>query len=199
MENIEYLSEKLILAIHDNLPPEALGFMSKTNFDFLMETVENFPENIGIPVKSRDEKIVWVSSYYLFHLVSSHPFNDGNKRTAFLTLTTFLISNGLLSNYNEEKVSSCLDKINSFVAKGSRPKVAIKLFEEELHDTPEYSLINLLFDLAASEGERVYSSPKEIFGIVNKFIFKFENGKPLPCKKTFFNNFINSIVGKKDK
>lgn len=40
---------------------------------------------------------------YLFHLVMNHPFVDGNKRTAFATMTTFLKMNGCRLNLSQDE------------------------------------------------------------------------------------------------
>lgn len=36
-----------------------------------------------------------MAAAYLFHIVSNHPFLDGNKRTGFITALTFLAINGI--------------------------------------------------------------------------------------------------------
>ncbi|HSW71562.1 MAG TPA: type II toxin-antitoxin system death-on-curing family toxin [Gammaproteobacteria bacterium] len=37
---------------------------------------------------------------YLFHIISNHPFIDGNKRTATATTITFLIANDIQLSYD---------------------------------------------------------------------------------------------------
>lgn len=39
---------------------------------------------------------------YLFHLAKNHPFIDGNKRTAFAVMITFLELNGYQLSLSEE-------------------------------------------------------------------------------------------------
>ena len=40
---------------------------------------------------------------YLFHLAMNHPFVDGNKRTAFAVMVTFLDLNGYTLNLSQEE------------------------------------------------------------------------------------------------
>lgn len=40
---------------------------------------------------------------YLYHIANNHPFVDGNKRTAFATMITFLSLNGYDLNLSEEQ------------------------------------------------------------------------------------------------
>jgi death-on-curing protein len=40
---------------------------------------------------------------YLFHIVSNHPFNDGNKRTGALTAILFLETNVVAIDFCEEE------------------------------------------------------------------------------------------------
>jgi hypothetical protein len=42
-------------------------------------------------------------SAYLFHICSNHPFVDGNKRTAFAAMDTFLRLNGLRLTLSDSK------------------------------------------------------------------------------------------------
>ncbi|MFW9257426.1 type II toxin-antitoxin system death-on-curing family toxin [Nostoc sp. CALU 546] len=40
---------------------------------------------------------------YLYHLAMNHPFIDGNKRTAFAVMLTFLNLNGYILNLSQEQ------------------------------------------------------------------------------------------------
>lgn len=40
---------------------------------------------------------------YLYHLAMNHPFIDGNKRTAFAVMDTFITLNGYSLNLSEEQ------------------------------------------------------------------------------------------------
>jgi len=58
---------------------------------------------------------------YLFHLSKAHAFVDGNKRTAFLAMVTFLQMNGVeLEASEDELFELCLD-----VAEGKLEKAQV--------------------------------------------------------------------------
>lgn len=40
---------------------------------------------------------------YLYHLAMNHPFIDGNKRTAFAVMDTFITLNGYILNLSQEQ------------------------------------------------------------------------------------------------
>jgi death on curing protein len=47
---------------------------------------------------------IWAqAAAYLFHLTMNHPFLDGNKRTAFAVMDTFLRLNGFVFNNSQEQ------------------------------------------------------------------------------------------------
>jgi len=65
-----------------------------------------------------------MAAAYLFHIVSSHPFVDGNKRTGLICALTFLRING-----NEfEKDDSELEQMVMAVAQGAMGKQKIAQF-----------------------------------------------------------------------
>jgi death on curing protein len=68
---------------------------------------------------------------YLFHLVSNHPFLDGNKRTGLAAALAFLGINGVrIEATNEDLVALTLG-----VAKGESTKSAVAVFLRE-HSEP---------------------------------------------------------------
>jgi death-on-curing protein len=55
---------------------------------------------------------------YLYHLAVNHPFLDGNKRTAFAVMDTFLRLNGYrLNSTNEEAYKLVLQRVESKIIK----------------------------------------------------------------------------------
>ncbi len=52
----------------------------------------------------RDTDLPSLAAAYAFALVRNHPYRDGNKRTGFLTLTTFLGINGYELHTTDEDV-----------------------------------------------------------------------------------------------
>lgn len=192
---IVYLSKEFIAIIHDELDLHRKGMELESNLDFLVDTVAEFPENKGIEPEYTD-KLIYIASYYLFHLVEGHPFGDGNKRTAFLSTTGFLFLNSLITKYDEAKVSAYLTKMNTLIYQGMRPKEAVEQFRRELHGTPEFDLIQLLFDLAASEGVQVYQSPLEVFPHMKQLILetKQESGSESFENKPYFLRFFGRVL-----
>lgn len=59
-----------------------------------------------------------MAAAYLFHLVKSHAFNDGNKRIAALAASVFLEVNGLKVTADEDEFEKLvLDAAQSLVTK----------------------------------------------------------------------------------
>ncbi|MGB3651334.1 MAG: type II toxin-antitoxin system death-on-curing family toxin [Rivularia sp. (in: cyanobacteria)] len=64
---------------------------------------------------------------YLYHIAKNHPFIDGNKRTAFAVMDTFLrINNYVLNTNNQETYTLVLQ-----VAQGSIEKKEIANYLEQ--------------------------------------------------------------------
>jgi death-on-curing protein len=64
---------------------------------------------------------------YLYHMAMNHPFIDGNKRTAYAAMDTFLRVNGYTLNLtDEESYALVLD-----VANGRMDKTALAMRLEE--------------------------------------------------------------------
>lgn len=86
-------------------------FISEDNFRYVIETVQD----IGNEAKSYRDTIVRKSAYALYSLVQSHPFWDGNKRTAFAISMFILKANGFrLIATKEQSIEFVLN-----VAKGN--------------------------------------------------------------------------------
>ncbi|AFY59162.1 death-on-curing family protein [Rivularia sp. PCC 7116] len=64
---------------------------------------------------------------YLYHIAKSHPFVDGNKRTAFAVMDTFLRINGYILNTDNEETYILVLK----VADGSFAKKEIAQYLEQ--------------------------------------------------------------------
>lgn len=85
----------------------------------LLESALARPENIA--AYESDADIARFAAAYAFVIVKKHPFIDGNKRTGYVVMETFLIKNGYALN------ATPADKYTTFLqlAEGS-------LSEEEL-------------------------------------------------------------------
>ncbi|MEA5595578.1 type II toxin-antitoxin system death-on-curing family toxin [Rivularia sp. UHCC 0363] len=64
---------------------------------------------------------------YLFHIAKNHPFIDGNKRTAFAVMDTFLRLNGYDLNMGNEEIYNLVMQ----VAQGNMNKAEIANYLEQ--------------------------------------------------------------------
>ncbi len=164
------LSKADILAIHKKLILQAEGFNSESNLDFIFGGLDEFPEKAGVFPQSVEEKIAYLATYLLFHLVKGHCFNDGNKRAAFVAFGAQLIENGLEPTYSEQYAHKKLDTINEKIEGGQRPLDAINETFSYDFNSPEYKIIWLVFELAGGNENVTYDSPLEIYPIVHSLI-----------------------------
>ncbi|WP_449417983.1 type II toxin-antitoxin system death-on-curing family toxin [Phormidium nigroviride] len=65
---------------------------------------------------------------YFYHLAMNHPFIDGNKRTAFAAMDTFLRLNGYSLNLTDEQVYNLVMQ----VAQGNMNKEELTAFLKEV-------------------------------------------------------------------
>jgi death-on-curing protein len=90
-KEIEWLSLPIVLAIHDEQLVEHGGAGGVSDIA-LLESALNRPVN-----KSNYEsaELPELAASYAYRIARNHPFVDGNKRTALLTMYTFLGINGV--------------------------------------------------------------------------------------------------------
>jgi len=70
-----------------------------------------------------------MAAAYLFHIVSNHPFIDGNKRTGMVAALTFLDMNGYWFNEKADKnLDAALEELVLSVARGEMEKDEIAAF-----------------------------------------------------------------------
>jgi death on curing protein len=99
----DYLTVEEIVAIHDEIIKETgghAGIISKGNLDFVIDQMQ-------IP-----KDIVGKASTLFFGIITSHPFVDGNKRTAISSAETFLKENGYELTANDEELWDIVHKIS---------------------------------------------------------------------------------------
>lgn len=65
------------------------GYLSKSNLEYLLDTVKDVGERLP-----KRQAIVKKAAFLLYNVIIVHPFLNGNKRTAFGLMETFLESNG---------------------------------------------------------------------------------------------------------
>ena len=86
-----WLSKQTVLAIHDEQLAEH-GGAAGIRDDGLLESALARPLNRA---SYREPDIAELAALYAIAIAQNHPFLDGNKRTAYVTLETFLELNGL--------------------------------------------------------------------------------------------------------
>ena len=86
-----WLSRKLALAIHDEQLAEHGGAPGLRDAGLLESALARPLNRAGYG----DPDIAELAAVYAIGLIGNHPFIDGNKRTAYVALETFLALNGL--------------------------------------------------------------------------------------------------------
>ena len=85
-----WLSRELILAIHDEQLAEHGGSAGLRDQGLLESALARPLNRAGYG----DPDIAELAAFYAIGIARNHPFVDGNKRTAFAALFTFLALNG---------------------------------------------------------------------------------------------------------
>ena len=85
-----WLSLRDALAIHDEQLAEHGGAAGVRDMGRLESALARLPNRAGYG----DPDIAELAAVYAFSIVRSHPFIDGNKRTGYVALETFLELNG---------------------------------------------------------------------------------------------------------
>jgi death-on-curing family protein len=88
-DEIVYLSEDDILLLRKNFKLVADGYLSKSSLSYILHTARDIHKE-----RKSEDSLAAKAAFILFHIISSHPFVDGNKRTAYGTADIFLRLNG---------------------------------------------------------------------------------------------------------
>ncbi len=109
---IKWLLIDRVLAIHSRQIAEHGGGDGVRDVG-LLESALARPENVAAYEPEAD--IASLAAAYAFGIVKNHPFIDGNKRTGYVVMETFLIKNGFTLN------ATPIDKYTTFLqlAEGS--------------------------------------------------------------------------------
>ena len=86
-----WLSRELVLAIHDEQLAEHGGAAGLRD-EGLLESALARPLNLA---GYTEPDVAELAALYALALARNHPFIDGNKRTAYVALETFLALNGI--------------------------------------------------------------------------------------------------------
>lgn len=75
-----------------------------------------FFQHLQTPKASFDGKEMYPSIYekatvYMYHIAKNHPFNDGNKRTAYVVVLAFLKANNALIKFKVKNLESIVIEV----------------------------------------------------------------------------------------
>lgn len=90
MKSYKWILESVAKSIHDEQLSEH-GGLSGTRDIKLLQSALARPQNL---LSYGDPDIFELASSYGYGIARNHPFNDGNKRTAFVVTELFLVLNG---------------------------------------------------------------------------------------------------------
>lgn len=97
---IKYLTVKQVITIHDEFLIYG-GLPGIRDEGLLISAVDMARSSFF--GQDLHKTIYDKAAAYLFHIVSNHPFNDGNKRTGALTAILFLEQNGVVVDFSEDE------------------------------------------------------------------------------------------------
>ena len=124
---IQFLTQEEVLRVHET-QIERHGGSSGIRDLGLLESALAMPQvSFGGTYLHTD--IYAMAAAYLFHIVSNHPFVDGNKRTGMVAALTFLDINGYwFDEKNVSKIDTALESLVLSVACGETGKDEIAAF-----------------------------------------------------------------------
>jgi death-on-curing protein len=115
MKNIVWVSDEIVLAVHDEQLAEHGGLSGIRDLGAVQSALAR-PRNIASYETCDD--IAQLAAAYAYGIARNHGFADGNKRTALVTADLFLMLNGYeLTSFPAENVLTILA-----VADGSMPE-----------------------------------------------------------------------------
>lgn len=101
MAEIKWILEETVHAIHSRQIAEHGGIDGIRDKNLLLSALAR-PQNLF--AYGEDVEIPQLAAAYAFGIVKNHPFLDGNKRTAYVVMRTFLLINSFdLEATQEEK------------------------------------------------------------------------------------------------
>lgn len=121
----KYLTADQVIELHDVLLENFGGLSGVRDKNLLYSALEAPKASFG--GKEMYPSIYEKAATYLYHLARNHPFNDGNKRTAYVVALTFLRVNRIPFKF---KLSQ-LEQVVIDVAHGKIDKEALITFFKE--------------------------------------------------------------------
>ena len=90
MTSYKWILESVVHAIHDEQIAEHGGLQGSRDITLLQSALGR-PQNLA---SYGEPDIAELAASYGYGIARNHPFNDGNKRTAFVVVELFLMLNG---------------------------------------------------------------------------------------------------------
>lgn len=110
-----YPDESDIIQLRKGFNLTSDGYLSKGSLLYILETVQDLYNENGLV-----DALAAKAAHILFNIVASHPFIDGNKRTAFGTANLFLRLNGHFIKVAPEEGQVFIVKIAAGKVAGDR-------------------------------------------------------------------------------
>ena len=97
---VEFLTVEVVLALHQRQLSRFGGGSGLRDRGLLESAVAQAQASLGGVYAH--ENLFAMAAAYLFHIVSNHPFVDGNKRVGLLAALVFLDVNGITLDHHSE-------------------------------------------------------------------------------------------------
>jgi len=101
-----WLQKNVVIAFHEIMLAEHGGLKGMRN-EGLLDSA------LGMPINQYfygSTNLAELAAAYAYGIIKNHPFLDGNKRTSFVSMKTFLLRNNLsLSLPKEEAITTFLE------------------------------------------------------------------------------------------
>ncbi len=121
--NVNYLQPDDIKHIHQAILEATTGVKGDLHngLDSLCQNAKMFHD---------DQTLEGLAAFYLSRIAKGHPFNDGNKRTAYFATRYFLMLNG--ADFNGRDVKQAVDEMEAVASaeNGHAYEIARKLTEK---------------------------------------------------------------------
>ncbi|MCE5317303.1 MAG: type II toxin-antitoxin system death-on-curing family toxin [Parachlamydia sp.] len=117
MKTIYYLTVEQVIVLHDSILAE-FGGLAGIRDRGLLESALDAPQ-VNIYGQEMYRTLSEKGAVYVYHLIKNHPFQDGNKRTAYASLALFYEINGLVIKEHERNK---IEEICLLVANGAMSK-----------------------------------------------------------------------------
>ncbi|MDE1767057.1 MAG: type II toxin-antitoxin system death-on-curing family toxin [Thaumarchaeota archaeon] len=115
--DIVYPDEDDILLLRKNFKLASDGYLSRGKMSYILDSVRDMYNK-----READDLLAAKAAFILFQIISSHPFIDGNKRTAYGTADFFLRLNGYCIRVEPEEALEFIVEI----ATGTSDELAVR-------------------------------------------------------------------------